>query len=62
MHQNCDFVQPFVVTVTSLGHGLGSPPDEAIYDDGQALGDGNWQMFLLVCHDHPGLDRRYNTQ
>jgi len=34
--------------------------DEAMYDDGQVSGDGNWQMFLLVRHDHPELDRRYN--
>ncbi|MBN1136272.1 MAG: hypothetical protein JXM73_06790 [Anaerolineae bacterium] len=34
--------------------------DEARYDDGHASGDGNWQMFLLVRHEHPELDRRYN--
>jgi hypothetical protein len=34
--------------------------DEARYDDGRASGDGNWQMFLLVRHEHPELDRRYN--
>jgi hypothetical protein len=34
--------------------------DEARYDDGQASGDGNWQMFLLVRHEHPELDRHCN--
>ena len=34
--------------------------DEAVYDDGQVSGHGNWQMFLTLRHQHPELDRRYN--
>lgn len=35
--------------------------DEARYDDGRISGDGNWQMFLLVRHEHPELDQCYNV-
>jgi hypothetical protein len=35
--------------------------DEAVYDDGQAGGDGNWRLFLTLRHQHPELDRRYNV-
>jgi hypothetical protein len=39
---------------TSLG-------DEAMYDDGQVAGDGNWRLFLTLRYQHPELDRRYNV-
>jgi hypothetical protein len=39
---------------TSLG-------DEAMYDDGQVAGDGNWRLFLTLRYHHPELDRRYNV-
>ena len=35
--------------------------DEALYDDGQASGDGNWRLFLTLRYQHPELDQRYNT-
>jgi hypothetical protein len=35
--------------------------DEAMYDDGQVSGDGNWQLFLTLRHQHPELDQRYNV-
>jgi hypothetical protein len=34
--------------------------DEAVYDDGQVSGDGNWHLFLTLRHQHPELDQRYN--
>jgi len=39
---------------TSLG-------DEAMYDDGQVAGDGNWRLYLILRYQHPELDRRYNV-
>jgi hypothetical protein len=35
--------------------------DEAMYDDGQVSGDGNWRLFLTLRHQHPELDQRYNV-
>ena len=35
--------------------------DEAMYDDGQVAGDGNWRLFLTLRYQHPELDRRYNV-
>jgi hypothetical protein len=35
--------------------------DEAMYDDGQVAGDGNWRLFLILRHQHPELDQRYNV-
>jgi hypothetical protein len=34
--------------------------DEALYDDGQVSGDGNWRLFLTLRHQHPKLDWDYN--
>jgi hypothetical protein len=35
--------------------------DEALYDDGQVSGDGNWRLYLILRYQHPELDRRYNV-
>jgi hypothetical protein len=35
--------------------------DEAMYDDGQVSGDGNWRLFLTLRHQHPELDQCYNV-
>ena len=35
--------------------------DEALYDDGQVAGDGNWRMYLTLRYRHPELDWRYNV-
>jgi hypothetical protein len=35
--------------------------DEAMYDDGQVSGDGNWRLFLTLRHQHPELDQHYNV-
>ena len=35
--------------------------DEAVYDDGQVAGDGNWRLYLTLRYQHPELDRRYNV-
>jgi hypothetical protein len=35
--------------------------DEAMYDDGQVSGDGNWRLFLTLRHQYPELDQRYNV-
>jgi hypothetical protein len=35
--------------------------DEAMYDDGQVSGDGNWRLFLTLRHGNPTLDQRYNV-
>jgi hypothetical protein len=34
--------------------------DEAMCDDGQVSGDGNWRLFLTLRHENPPLDQRYN--
>lgn len=34
--------------------------DEAVYDDGQTSGDGNWHLFLAWRRQRPDVDRRYN--
>jgi hypothetical protein len=35
--------------------------DEAMYDDGQVSGDGNWRLFLTLRHENPELDQRHNV-
>jgi hypothetical protein len=35
--------------------------EEAVYDDGQVAGDGNWRLYLTLRYQHPELDRRYNV-
>jgi hypothetical protein len=35
--------------------------DEALYDDGQVSGNGNWRLYLILRYQHPELDRRYNV-
>jgi hypothetical protein len=35
--------------------------DEAVYDDGQVSGDGNWRLFLTLRHENPELDQRHNV-
>lgn len=34
--------------------------DEAMYDDGEISGDGNWHLFLALRRQRPDIDRRYN--
>ncbi len=35
--------------------------DEAMYDDGQVSGDGNWRLFLTLRHENPTLDQRHKV-